>query len=86
LLAKLLQYRSQLKQTDKELEALGKSKSGKQTDTEQGRQEMLETFVDDAVDSAKDTYDSAKEQFRRALKIVSEHVERETQVVQKVTN
>lgn len=47
----------------------------------QKEQEMLQMGIDDAQAS----YDDAREQFRMALKIMSEHVERQSQVVQTVT-
>jgi chromosome segregation ATPase len=86
LLAKLRQYQSQLKQTEKELVDIGRSKSVKKKDVERKQQEIFEQIYDDQVDEAKDNYDAAKEQFKKALKIINEHVERQTQVAQKITS
>ena len=50
------------------------------------RYERQEALFDDAVDSAKSTYEESKEQFKLALRIMTEHMERQTQVVQKITS
>lgn len=50
------------------------------------RYEREEAIFDDAIDSAKSSYEEAKEQFKLALRIMTEHMERQTQVVQKMTS
>lgn len=50
------------------------------------RHEMVEAMFDDAIDEAKGNYEDAKEQFKSALRIMTEHFERQTQVIQKVTS
>lgn len=50
------------------------------------RYERQEAIFDDALDSAKSSYEEAKEQFKLALRIMTEHMERQTQVVQKMTS
>jgi hypothetical protein len=46
---------------------------------------MQEEIMDQAVDEAKSSYEESRELFKLALKIMSEHVERQSQVVQTVT-
>lgn len=48
--------------------------------------ERMEAIFDDSIDSAKTSYEEAKEQFKAALRIITEHAERETQVTQKLTS
>lgn len=50
------------------------------------RYEREEAIYDDSIDSAKSSYEEAKEQFKLALRIMTEHMERQTQVVQKITS
>ena len=45
-----------------------------------------ESIFDDSIDSAKANYEGAKEQFKLALKILQEHMDRQQQVVQKLSN
>jgi hypothetical protein len=52
----------------------------------QKRHEMQEGIADSAIDEAKSSYDEAKEQFKLAMRILSEHMERMTQVTQKITS
>jgi len=52
----------------------------------QKRQEAMEGIADAAIDEAKSNYDEAKEQFKLALRIMSEHMDRMTQVTQKITS
>jgi tetratricopeptide (TPR) repeat protein len=86
ILGQLRQYRMQLQQTEKELSAIGKSRSDRKTDLDRKREEAARQQYDDAIETAKQKYDEAKEQFKKALKILIEHVERESQVVQKITS
>ena len=48
--------------------------------------EMMESIADSEIDEAKDNYEEAKEQFKLAMRILSEHMERQTQVIQKITS
>ena len=50
------------------------------------RYERQEAIMDDAIDEAKGQYEEAKEQFKLAVRILQEHMERQTQVVQKITS
>jgi hypothetical protein len=50
------------------------------------RQEQMEGIADDAIDEAKANYEEAKEQFKLAMRVLSEHMERMTQVTQKITS
>jgi hypothetical protein len=50
------------------------------------RYERQEAVFDAAVDEAKSSYEEAKEQFKLALRVLQEHMERQTQVVQKITS
>ncbi|MDH5588322.1 MAG: hypothetical protein OEZ05_17020 [Nitrospirota bacterium] len=47
--------------------------------------EIQEAIFDENIDNAKDNYEEAKEQFKRALRIIQELQERQTQVVNKIT-
>lgn len=44
------------------------------------------SMMDDAIEEAKSNYEEAKEQFKLALRVLIEHMERQTQVVQKITS
>ena len=48
--------------------------------------EMMDQIADSEIDEAKDEYEKTKEQFKLALRILSEHMERMTQVIQKETS
>jgi len=50
------------------------------------RYEMIEAVFDASIDSAKSTQEAARELFKLALRIVSEHAERQTQVAQKLSS
>lgn len=50
------------------------------------RLEMQEAIFDDAVDTFKGSYEEAKEQMKLALRIIQEHFELQSQVVQKITS
>ena len=63
--------------------------SSRRTDDEKlqkKRAAMLETMFDDAIDEAKESHDEAKEQFKKALRLMAEHMSRMTQVTQKITS
>ncbi len=47
--------------------------------------ELQEALFDENIDAAKAQYEVAKEQFKKALRILQEHQERQTQVIQKIT-
>lgn len=47
--------------------------------------QQQQEIMDMAVEEAKSSYEEAKELFKLALKIMSEHVERQSQVVQTIT-
>ena len=49
------------------------------------RWEILQSLADEEIDAANERVDDAKEQFKRAVKIMNEHVEKSTQVVNKLT-
>lgn len=50
------------------------------------RWEMMESIADSDIDEAKNNYEEAKEQFKLAMRIIAEHAERMTQVIQKITS
>jgi hypothetical protein len=50
------------------------------------RLEREEAIIDQSIDSAKSNYEESRELFKTALKIISEHAERNTQVSQKITS
>ena len=50
------------------------------------RAEMQEAIFDDAIDTFKGAYEEAKEQYKLALRIIQEHFELKSQVIQKVTS
>jgi len=50
------------------------------------RWQMLQEVDDQGIEAAKGNYEEAKEQFKKALQIMTEHVERQSQVVQKITS
>ena len=52
---------------------------------EQMRWSMQEEMMDQAIDEAKSSYEESRELFKLAMKIMTEHVERQSQVVQTVT-
>jgi len=89
ILGQLRLYRLQLQQTEKELATIDTSRSDGKTDLDRmrrKREEAMQQIADDEIESAKDHYEEAKEQFKKALQIIQEHVERSTQVVQKITS
>jgi len=51
----------------------------------QKRGEILEALSDAAINKAKENYETAKEQFKAAMIILTEHMERQTQAVRKLT-
>ncbi len=53
---------------------------------QQKRWEEMEAIADAEIDEAKNNYEEAKEQFKLALRILNEHMERQTQVIQKITS
>jgi hypothetical protein len=50
------------------------------------RAREMEEIADQAVEEAKQAADQAKEQFKLAMRILQEHMERMTQVTQKITS
>lgn len=65
--------------------------SGAQRDADEAklkakRWEREEAIMDDSIDEAKGNYEEAKEQFKLSLRILTEHMERQTQVIQKITS
>ena len=50
------------------------------------RWSMEEDIMDAAIEEAKADYEKSKEQFKLAMRILTEHMERATQVIQKVTS
>lgn len=50
------------------------------------RWEAMESIADAEIDEAKNNYEAAKEQFKLAMRILQEHMERMTQVTQKITS
>jgi hypothetical protein len=52
----------------------------------QKREEMQGGIADSAIDEAKSKVEEAKEQFKLEMRILSEHMERMTQVTQKITS
>lgn len=88
-LEQLRQHQVKLRQTERELATIGKSLSGRKTDKDRVRQkqdEVLQAMADAEIEEAKDNYEDAREQLKQALRIIQEHIERETQVVQKITS
>jgi len=69
---------------------LGTKEAGAaKTDAERIQQkawEMMESIADSDIDEAKNNYEEAKEQFKLAMRIIAEHMERQTQVIQKMTS
>lgn len=63
----------------------GHQKRANEKEIETKEQELAEAEFDAALDSAKSTAESAKEQFKMALNIILETLERQSQVVQKLT-
>ena len=53
---------------------------------ESKRWETMEGIADAEIDEAKNNYEEAKEQFKLAMRVLSEHMERMTQVTQKITS
>ena len=49
------------------------------------RYEREEAILDDAIDSSKAQYEDAREQFKKALRIIQQHAERQSQITQKMT-
>jgi ElaB/YqjD/DUF883 family membrane-anchored ribosome-binding protein len=47
--------------------------------------ELQESIFDENIDDAKANYEEAKEQFKLALRIMQEALERQSQVVNKIT-
>lgn len=80
-----------LKQVKIELERLASdiSKGKRKTNIvrlNRRRMETMKTPFDEQIEEAKAKYEEDKEQFKLALNILSEHAERQTQVVQKITS
>ena len=50
------------------------------------RWEREEAMIDQMIEEARSAYEDAKEEFKLAMKIIAEHEERNSQVVQKVTS
>ena len=46
----------------------------------------MEQIADEASDEARDNYEEAREHFRLLMQILTEQIERQTQVVQKITS
>jgi hypothetical protein len=51
---------------------------------ERKHSDTMESVADTDIEEAKSNYEAAKEELRRALKILTEHAERQTQVIQKI--
>ncbi|MEE8408844.1 MAG: hypothetical protein V3T05_04505, partial [Myxococcota bacterium] len=64
-------YGAQAEADDKQIEAM--------------RWQQQQEIMDMAIEDAKSNYEEARELFKLALKIMSEHVERQSQVVQTIT-
>jgi hypothetical protein len=65
---------------------MGAQREADEKKLEVKRLEREEAMIDQAVDTAKSNYEESRELFKNALKAISEHVERQTQVVQKITS
>lgn len=50
------------------------------------RYERVEAVLDDNIESAKSTYEDAREQYTRALGILRQHMERQSQAAQRLAN
>jgi hypothetical protein len=86
LLGQLQQARFQLQQIGKQLAVIDKARSDRQKQLERMRKDAQQQLADEAIEDSKQTYDAAKEQFKEALRILDEHAERATQVVQKISS
>jgi len=53
---------------------------------EKMRHDFIEAVHDQAIEESRSNYEEAKELFKLALKVMTEHMERESQVVQKITS
>lgn len=64
---------------------IGPGRKAQQEKLEQMHQELQGSIFEGNIDSAKANYDDAKEQFKLALRILSEHAERQTQITNTIT-
>jgi len=65
---------------------MGPEAEAKEKELQAKEQERMEEVQDQAIEDAKSGYEAAQEQFKLAMRILSEHMERQSQIVQKLTS
>ncbi len=64
---------------------IGPGRKAQAEKLEQMHQELTRTLYEQNIDSAKTSYEEAKEQMKLAMRILSEHAERKTQISSTIT-
>ena len=85
ILLKLKQVRIELERVMTDF-SKAESKAYK-ADLARKRWEMTEeAILDNEIEEAKSSYETVREKFKLSIKILTEHLERQTQVIQKITS